>query len=185
MCRRAENCGHSAVAVHLRGHRYPCRGAKAFSHGPGGPSRFPSCSFSRFGRADFLVQVWRRQSYSNSCSSSKRQMPCGSVRRKLRIFPQLRLFNKVVHFPVVVQSLFFYGFRFPCCCAQGGRGPYCIGRASSTVAVCEETVVAIGRRRVPCRDAEADQAVQQIMSLLDKVDDVPGVQVVLDSLVPS
>ena len=124
---RAENCGHSAVAVHLRGHQYPCRGAKAFSHGSGVPSRFPSCSYTTwsksllFGRAKFLVQVWRRQSCSHSCSfltislrclsrcshacCVQRQMPCGLVRRKLRIFPQLRLFNKFVHFLVVAQSL--------------------------------------------------------------------------------
>ena len=38
---------HVTVAVHQRGHQHPCRGAKAFSHGPRllcGPSRFISCS---------------------------------------------------------------------------------------------------------------------------------------------
>ena len=56
--------------------------------------------------------------------------------------------------------------RFTSCRTYGGRCLCCVGRASSTVAVGEETVilqqlqlvekiVAMRRRRHPCRDAEA------------------------------
>ena len=60
--------------------------------------------------------------------------------------PQLQLINKAVYIPVVAQSLIPKTFlfsrpsRFPCCRTHGGRCPCCVGRASSTVAVGEETV---------------------------------------------
>ena len=54
--------------------------------------------------------------------------------------------DKIVNTPVMAQSMISMAFlfrrpsRFPCCRTHGGRCPYCFGRASSTVAVGEETV---------------------------------------------
>ena len=90
--------------------------------------------------------------------------------RCLGYVPQLQLIKKVVYTPVVAQSLIPMAFlfcrpkRFPCCRTHGGRCPCCVGRASSTVAVGEETVLAptvaadenlAGCRRHPSRCAEA------------------------------
>ena len=68
----------------------------------------------------------------------------------------LQRINKVVRTSVVAQSLIPMAFLFetieiPFRRTQGGRRPCCIGRAISV-----ETIVAIGRRRFPCRDAEVD-----------------------------
>ena len=81
--------------------------------------------------------------------------------------PQLQFINKVVYTPVVAQSLIPMASHtieillLPYTC---GRCPCCVGRASSTVAVSEETVAlrqlqlfrtSIGCRHHPGRGAEA------------------------------
>ena len=117
------------------GRRHPCLAAEAHPHGlvDRGDSTVasswdkviddPVCAF----RADFSKSFTCPLCATTGC-----------------YVPQLQLI--VVYTPVVAESLIPMAFlfsrplRFPCCRTHGGRCPCCVGRASSTGAVGEETV---------------------------------------------
>ena len=148
----------------------------SWRHGPGEPLRFPSCSCTRwsksllFGRADFLVQVWRRQTFPVVAQSLIPMAFCSADHRDSPV-----AVHKVVEVPV---ALVVRVPQLPFVRRQSCSHSCISWRKSSRLDVVLFPVVT--QRPIPVvqplwRTIEIPQ------SLFDKVDDVPGMQVVLDS----